>query len=556
MSTRLPNRIADAEALLRRGSAVTIVQLIRLIHDVNPTSRGLGDLDRQRRYALKAKLQSLLIRRFPDELRVVPGDEPGVVSLLHGDAGADACHAALGELEEDARSWVTYQLDVGANGDGESATSHGSDSRRCGSESATATHDDEVTTLVAAGQRGLAEYDFEQAEVHFKRAQQASQGALEPTRALLEFWVDQMGADQSALELESRLPRTTLADAVVRGLLAIAAARTKDIQRAERLTRGLGGPRVAEVMGLCARAALRTGDPESALPWIAQLRSLDPMHPAIVDCEQELRRLRDEERFAAEAELQRLLENGALDDAEHSAEKLVKRWPESEVATRYVRQRSRDRARLAAIQALEDAERHRDRGALREAAMTLSSALVSELDQELRVVVQEKHNEIDRQAREVADNERVNEVTASLRSILAEFAARSPREPRAESALEVYFGLRAGLRERVRELVNRLELGWVEPILARLGARRARTAAIAVLALVELKVELEQHPAEALTRLQPYVEVLESMPESGQLLSETRHRVRLQRHAMALEQLHQAQQALAESNRGASPASP
>ena len=547
MSARSLNPIAHAEALLRRKSAVTIVQLLKLIHDVNPTSRGVANSDRQRRYALKARLQSLLIRRFSEELRVLPGDESRVVSLMHGHAGADACHAVIAELDEDARSWVTYQLDTDAIDKVESATTPGSPSRRFSGERAPATQDNEVTRLVAAGQLALAEFDYEQAALHLQEAQQASQGAIEPTRALLEFWIDQMGADQAALELESRLPRATLANAEIRVLLGIAAVRTRDIPRAERLTRGLCSPRAAEVMGLIAREALKIGDPESALAWITHLRSLDPKHPAIVECEHELRRWRDEERLAAEAELQRLLDKGALDDAEHSAQEIVKRWPESECAARYVRQRSSDRARLAAIQALEDAERDRERGALREATMTLSRALVSELDQELRAVVQEKRAEIERQLSAVADNERVNEVTAALKSILVEFASCSMSEPRVESGLARYLDLPAGLRERVREKVNLPELEWVEPIQARLGARRAKTAGVAVLALVELKVELGEHPAEALIRLQPHVEVLETIAESNRLIAKARHHIRLERQSLALKQLHQAQQALAES---------
>jgi len=547
MSTLSLTLISDAETLLRSGAPVTVVQLLRLIHNVNPTSRGIGDTDRKRRYALKAHLQSLLIRRFPNDLRLLPGDEPGVISLLYGNAGADACHVVIEELDEDARSWITYQLDTGAIDEEVSVSSLGALSRRFSGERVATTQDNEVTGLVAAGKLALVEYDYERAALHFQQAQQVSQGAVEPTLALLEFWIDQMGADHAALELEAHLPRATLANPEVRALLGIAAARTKDIQRAQRLTRGLGGPRAAEVMGLVARAALRTADPGSALPWITQLRSLDPMHPAILDCERELRNLRDEGRLAAESELERLQVSGPLDETDRCANSLLQRWPHSEKALRWVRERAAERAKLAAIQALQYAQREQERGAIREASIILGNAIAPDLGPELRAIVQERRAEIERQLSEVADNERVAEVTATLRGILAEFATRSMREPRVESGLATYLDMPVDLRALVREQVSLPELAWVEPILTRLGTRRAKSAAVAVVALVALKIDIEQHPVEALARLQPYLEVLESMPESSPLVAQARHRVRVQRQALAVEQLHQAQQALAES---------
>ncbi len=90
---------------------VTVDQLFALIHDVNPTDKGLSPRAESDGYALKSRLQSVLIRQHSDLLVVErrSGDER-VVSLRHRIAGRDACHAVLPSLDDDARRWVETEL--------------------------------------------------------------------------------------------------------------------------------------------------------------------------------------------------------------------------------------------------------------------------------------------------------------------------------------------------------------------------------------------------------------------------------------------------------------
>ena len=94
---------------------------MKLIHEVNPTGLGLPPAIERRRYELKALLQSLLVRDFPDEIVVVPvpGQED-VVTLYYRPHDRDACHAVISELEDDARSFVRLQLDLATSGGTES----------------------------------------------------------------------------------------------------------------------------------------------------------------------------------------------------------------------------------------------------------------------------------------------------------------------------------------------------------------------------------------------------------------------------------------------------
>ena len=112
----------DPEEVLEGRVEYRPEELFDLIHQVNPTRRKLPRKEEHRRYALKRRLQSLLVRRFGDEhLKVGTTVHPGVVSLDHISGLRDACHAVLAELEPDARSWVRHQLDLAADVDDETA---------------------------------------------------------------------------------------------------------------------------------------------------------------------------------------------------------------------------------------------------------------------------------------------------------------------------------------------------------------------------------------------------------------------------------------------------
>lgn len=289
--------IEQAEALLKRDATVPIEHLIRLIHAVNPTTRSLSLSDETRRYSIKAQLQSLLIRRFPERIRVRRTDVAGVVSLLHGYVGLDACHAVVDELEEDARAWVTLQLDLDVAGTSPNA-SEARLSRDTETDAGAPVPDEgnrAVLLHLQAGKHALKRYDYETATREFEEALKSSDGGIEPARALLGLWVEALGADSSALDLEHRLPKATLLDPDVRALLATAAARTGDVKRAERLTQGLENTKAAEVIAICAKVALAAGDRAAASLWLAQLRWLDAMHPELEQYELALQKLPGQE---------------------------------------------------------------------------------------------------------------------------------------------------------------------------------------------------------------------------------------------------------------------
>lgn len=309
-------RLLDPEDILAGRARASASELFDLIHRVNPTGQGLGARDAEQRYRLKSRLQSLLVRRFPEHVEVIaePGND-GVVSLRRP-GGGDACHAVVDALDDDARAWVTLQIDLGPPSS-VPAPAAPSPRERADSEAP----DD----LLALAREAEAAYDYERARELLEQALAESDGAPTPAAALLALLADTLGDDGSALAIQPRLSREALANPAVRAPLAAAAA----------------------------RAAMARGDLDGAADELAALRRADPAHPAIAELERTLGGARAAERAPLEAGLAALVEAGRDDEAAPLADEILGRWPESEAARRAQRtlderRRQRDVQRLTA----------------------------------------------------------------------------------------------------------------------------------------------------------------------------------------------------------------
>ena len=113
--------VSQALSLLDGRTQPTLEALVRAIREVNPTARGLSSGEQAKRYSLKTRLQESLIRTFGDELTVEQHDDDFVL-LRHRETGKDACHARVAGLDDEARRWVRWQLDLAAEGESEQAS--------------------------------------------------------------------------------------------------------------------------------------------------------------------------------------------------------------------------------------------------------------------------------------------------------------------------------------------------------------------------------------------------------------------------------------------------
>jgi tetratricopeptide (TPR) repeat protein len=430
----------DAEAVADGRLDVRPGQLFDLIHEVNPTGRDLPRAETTRRYQLKNRLRSPLVRRFGDEHLIVrPGDD-GTVSLDHRSGSRDACHAVVDELEPDARSWVRLRLDLAASPAVEDDAGTTIDGR------ATATGEPSVEALVGRARRAVQEYDYEAAERDLTQAFAASGGATAAALPLLELWVESLGLDRQALELEPRLDADARVHPAVRTHLALAAARAGEAARARELVKGIDSQGAAEVHVALADAAARAGDRQAAVRHLEKARRRDPAHPDLPRLADAVAHLQAEDFRPLEDALgERYRQEGAAATAE-AARRLLDRWPESKLARRIVHEAAETRRRSEIDEHVELGERAWAEERFADVVLHFRKAL--DLGSE-RAGLAERVEEARRRERERETRERV-----------AAVVARFDDDPAA--ALLAYLALPPPLREDVRRRVDRPALAWLE----------------------------------------------------------------------------------------------
>ena len=474
---RVPRHRIEREAaeLLEGRAPPELKRLASLIRDVNPTGRDLSRVETLTRYALKSRLQSLLIRTYRDELRVVP-DARGehTVSIAHRFHPIDGCHAIVADLDDDARAWVRWRLDtrdsllppplVGPP-----------------VASAEREHDDPLRL----GRAALAAFDFEVARYHMERAYAERPSAAAPH--LLELFVDHLCDDDAALRLADELDDAALARVEVRARLGLAHARRGHREAAERLAEHLPPTRAADVYVALGREALLAEDVGYARRMHEAARAVDPTRVELEALTEGVARLEVHERARAEEALLRAREEGAWDEVGRRARAILARWPGSEPAKRALRE-NRDREHAAAMaRHLAEAARALDAESLLEAKTAIEAAralgaVVTNLESRLA------HGLSTARAR--AEQAKVERVRHEL--LNGDLA----------TALGEYLALDDAQRRGAREGVSLDALGWIGEILA--SAPRARPAQVveAVLALrraLDAEARGDLAPAAALT---------------------------------------------------------
>lgn len=331
--------LPSAEEVLSGRVRVSFTQCFALINAVNPTGEDIDEASKLARYATKTKLIDYLIRTHQGDLEVErDANDADVVSIRRRAHPADACHAVILELDDDARSWVRAQLDAASWVDNEAPADVVKEATQ---------HEGSALDRARAA---LAEYDYEAAKQLFESA--AATGSREAVEQLIELNVDLLAADEDALRVAKRIDPARMS-AQTRCLLGIAAARLERDKDAMRWIEHNDSVRVGEVLATLTGTALRAGDLDASQDRLRILRERCPGHEAIIQLEDGVAALRSESRAPAERTIVELYDSGDLDSAESEARALLTRWPNSEVARRIVRdvstrRREIERGRLVA----------------------------------------------------------------------------------------------------------------------------------------------------------------------------------------------------------------
>jgi hypothetical protein len=482
----------------------TARELIGLIHDVNPTGRELDKPEEARRYALKTRLQSLLVERFSEDLEVVPDAREGIVLLRHKYLGLAASHAVVADLDEAARAWVQRQLDRDVveqawtkapcelersqrePGRARRKRGHRGPVRaRRGDHRAAGDGTAEMLAALEQGRAAQASYDYVGARAAFERACAWAPNAPVPLAALLDLMVNQLGLDAEALQVAEAANGVALASATARAALALSAARLGERERAEAWAEDLDGARAAEVFRALAAKAIAANDLSYAALALERARQHLASDPERILLQANLDRVRAKAVIEDEARLAQLVAAGEAMPAAALARQIVERHPGSAPAhavlkeaaareRRLRRQRYFDEARAAVLQA------H-----FKQARQALASA-----------------RECGASAQELADGDRMisaAEAKASRReqeklreSVVAHLSGTPPER---KSAMAIYLGLDRRDRAEVRERCSAMELAWLDEIPP--GESRGASIAAAVVAARAAAALLEERNLDA-----------------------------------------------------------
>jgi len=271
------------EAVLSGRKTVTALELVRMIHRINPTGEKFSVGETRERYRIKADLQSLLVNKFKTSIEVVPdAEDENLVSLVLKHFDENGCHALVRELDFEARSWVQQEIDVQKAEDLKVQKTASRAPRENKADTAASREPLEISKnsdlspdeLLTLGAGALEDYDYDACEKFYSQAFKLSHGALPAAQALLEFFVDYLAAYEKAVGLRSSLSKECLNDSIITAKLALSLLRTGRVDDAEKL---------------CKRLSLSSNNPavfetRAMLEEIEQIR-LDSLAPRVREME-------------------------------------------------------------------------------------------------------------------------------------------------------------------------------------------------------------------------------------------------------------------------------
>lgn len=367
----------STEDVLRRGRA-TAAELIELIRKENPTGRGLPRRAENERYRRKSALQSLLIERYATDIALVRDGATEIVTIRHRLLDADACHAVLGDLSEEARSIALRTLDLD-DADGDAPP----EPQRTRAQRKKQTQATEDRASLSKGDACLDEYDYEGARSNYSAAWSETSSTQAALR-LLSLFVDHMAADDDAITFASSLPTSVSSSPELRALAALAFARQGHRAEADRWLHGADDRRSADALASLALAATQADDLDAASSYAKRATRADAASPMVLRAVEVVERAADAELAALEVALDATKAGGDRAATELQARQTLARHPKSRIAREVLAGLEAERHRAAIRALLDHGLRLADEGQTRAALDALGQLASTALEPEER----------------------------------------------------------------------------------------------------------------------------------------------------------------------------
>lgn len=518
---RKKRKSIQPEDLLTERASATARDLIRMIHRINPTQKGVEPRKAAHRYRLKARLQSLLIRRFGEDLIIEQPDvnQPQLIGIRLRNFDEDACHAPIHELDEDARSWAQRQIDESQLDLSQESSGLGDlptvDSPAPSSQSEPEEAELSVDELLKLGSKALEEFDYEKSEALYRLALQRSKGGLQPAQALLELLIGHLAADEKALTLSKSFPSSTLKDKEVRIRLATAYARSGRIGRALDTIRRIVEPEAAQVYYLAAKHFVARRDEDRALKQAAALKACGSAELVLEteQLEKDIHALKARRLEPLETRMLLSWKAGDAEEASELAHRLLSLMPENKAARKVLGDIEKEARQHRIESLLQRAREARDRQDFEQETDILTRILaMGKKTPRMKRLLAEAQRQASHQRKKAEVDDLVSSWSAGER----------------EKSLLAYAELGALQRERIRARIHDLHFNWMETALAVSGTVKPLKLARAVLALGQCTEALEagRDPRQVIEQLGLHGKTLQCLPQAREILTQAETRIR------------------------------
>lgn len=542
-------RRIDYNDVLEENVTISAHELVRMIHRINPTGKDIPSKKEAKRYRIKARLQSLLIRRYSEALAVTQPDpeNPRLVALDLRHYDETACHALIDELDEDARAWAQRQIDedlterITGRNPGSTASSQASfhsgkpysptDKAAYPRSSKTEAEEGDLSkdALIQRGHNALAEYDYDACETYYRRALKLSPDSPESTLSLLELYVDHLAAYEKALALSDSIPKSVKRNDGVGILLALAAVRCGRIDRALEHIKRIIDPSASEIYLASATYFMQQGDWKRAAEFLRILKSFGKVElkSEVEELAMKVQSLQAKELEPIEEEMVSAWHQGRTQASLSLADRLLSVSPENRAARRIHREFEKQQLKVRIDQLLrlaDKAKENEDSG--REVELLNSAMAIGAKAENLANRLRYVQNEANRKKEEMETH-----------SVIRLWAEGDKKK-----ALAQYLGLHTQQRSHIKSSIHDLHFSWLDKVLSAQAATKPEKLIEAVLVLGRSREALDKgkDPDSTIAEMKLHSKVLESVPEAHDILQQVERRSRTIEHKKAKDSLDSA----------------
>lgn len=334
--------VRSSEHVLNSPLVPSSLDIITLIKKVNPTKLGLQELDRQRGYQLKSKLQNLLLEHYGASFNLIPHPaSPNIILIKHRALPSiDACHANLNALSAEVIGRVETEAPSLPEREDPKRNRH----KAAAAMRPVVSPKDALKKAKAL----LEEYDYAEAEEVLAGMQVQGSAEVPVLARGAELLLHEMGAYRRCINLLLNQSKTVLKDRVIRELLAVAYFRNGAVPEARAIFEELYPAELGvEALRAFAEIAFKDGNLGTALELTNIAKGRPGLHLGLDQLRKEIETAMSEQAEPVVRKAEEALQSAAYEEARRLAGDALDLYPNCPKA----------RAVLSAVDAVEVEER-------------------------------------------------------------------------------------------------------------------------------------------------------------------------------------------------------